>query len=285
MTHPIPLTGGREVHQDQNNPLYVFEPERVPDGLPRDHKGWPVHAIRLNDERPACGSRKASKPGLCESPFRYPNGRCKKHGGSTPKGAAHPNFRDGRRSKYASMPQHLREKYEKALQDPELSHHRGQIAMVDSLVDEFFGEYEHGANPETWKAVRTEYRRMKVANNAGNRHKAREHFEALGLLVEEGHSHAQGSLTLIRLLEARRKHAESETKRRLSESMTFTYEMAYTYYTALGSAARRWFGHDQERLTGFLNEITAISSESGLDTTPGGDGPDGGGEQLPPAVG
>lgn len=273
MTYPIPLTGGREVHQDQNNPLYVFEPERVPEGLPRDHKGWPVHAIRLNDERPACGSRKASKPGLCESPFRYPNGRCKKHGGSTPKGAAHPNFRDGRRSKYASMPQHLREKYEVGLNDPELAHHRGQIAIVDAALDEFFAEYEHGTTPETWKAVRAEYRKMKVANNAGDNHKAREHFETLGLLVEKGHSHAQGSLTLIRLLEARRKHAESETKRRQSESMMFTYEMAYTYYTALGSAARRWFGHDQERLTGFLNEITAISGESGLDTTGVGDGP------------
>ncbi len=277
MTYPIPLTGGREVHQDQSNPLYVFEPERVPDGLPRDHKGWPVHAIRLNDERPACGSRKASKPGLCESPFRYSNGRCKKHGGSTPKGAAHPNFKDGRRSKYASMPQHLRERYEKALGDPELTHHRGQIAMVDAALDDFFAEYDAGASPELWKQVKAEYRKVKVANNAGDRHKAREHFEALGLIIGEGYGRSQQSLTLLRLLEARRRHADSETKRHLSESMTFSYEMAYTYYTALGTAARRWFGHDQERLTGFLNEITAISGESGLDTTGGGDG-----HTLPP---
>ena len=285
MTYPIPLTGGREVYQDQNNPLYVFEPDRVPDGLPRDHKGWPVHAVRLNDERPACGSRKASKPGLCESPFRYPNGRCKKHGGATPKGAAHPNFKDGRRSKYATMPQHLRERFEEALQDPELTHHRGQIAMVDAQIDGFFEEYQEGANPETWKSVKAEYRKLTVANNAGDTRKAREHFEALGLLVAEGHTHAQASLTLIRLLEARRKHAESETKRWLSESMTFSYEMAYTYYTALGSAARRWFGHDQERLTGFLNEIVAISGESGVDTE-GYDQPKGGGGgRLPPALG
>ena len=283
MTHPIPLTGGREVHQDQNNPLYVFEPERVPEGLPRDHKGWPVHAIRMNDERPACGSRKASKPGLCESPFRYPNGRCKKHGGSTPKGAAHPNFRDGRRSRYATMPQHLRARYEAGLADPELTHHRGQIAIVDATLDEFFSAYDAGASRETWKALKTEYGRLKVAEKAGDSHKAHEHFEALGLIIEEGNSHAQGSLTLIRLLEARRKHAESETKRRLSESMNFSYEMAYTYYTALGAAARRWFGHDQENLTGFLNEITAITSESGLDTERY-EHPEGGRGQLPPPV-
>ena len=107
------------------------------------------------------------------------------------------------------MPQHLREKYEAGLDNPELTHHRGQIAIVDAALDEFFGEY--GANPETWKAVRTEYNRAKDAHNAGDRHKAREHFEALGLLVEEGHGRAQQSLTLLRLLEARRKHTDSET--------------------------------------------------------------------------
>ncbi len=86
MTGPIPLTGGREFHEHQNEPLYVFDPGHAPGGLPRDDKAWPVFAVRLSDGRPACGSRKASKPGLCESPFRYANGRCKKHGGATPRG-------------------------------------------------------------------------------------------------------------------------------------------------------------------------------------------------------
>ena len=265
--------GGREVVEGQKSGLFVYDPGSAP----RDENEYPVHAVKLDDDRPVCGSPRSRGRGFCESPFRYPNGRCNKHGGSSPKGAASGTFKDGRHSKYAKMPQHLREKYEAGLDDPELTHHRGQIALVDAALDEFFAEHEYGANPDTWKAVRAEYRKMKVANNAGDAHKAREHFEALGLLVEEGNSHAQGSLTLIRLLEARRKHAESETKRRLSENMTFSYEMAYTYYTALGAAARRWFGHDQERLTGFLNEITAISGESGLDTSRGGDG-----HALPP---
>jgi len=257
--------------------LTLFEEPKL------DEKGRRVYAVRHEDGRPACGSPKR-RGGYCGSPVLYANGRCRLHGGPAARGAASGTWVDGNRSKYAKMPQHIRERYEKALQDPELTHHRGQIAMVDAQIDSFFEDYKDGANPETWRQVKGEYRKLTVANNAGDTRKAREHFEALGLLVEEGHTHAQASLTLIRLLEARRKHADSETKRRLSESMTFSYEMAYTYYTSLGAAARRWFGHDQERLTGFLNEITAISGESGLDTSDAGGGqPPGGGEQLPAA--
>jgi hypothetical protein len=247
----------REGREEGN--LTVYEGPKL------DEKGRRVYAFRHEDGRPACGSPKR-RGGYCGSPVLYQNGRCRLHGGPAARGAASGTWVDGKRSRYASMPQHLRAKYEQALQDPELTHHRGQIAMVDAALDDFFGGYESGASPELWKAVKGEYRKAEVANNAGDRHKAREHFEALGLLIKEGFGHSQQSLTLLRLLEARRRHADSETKRRLSESMTFSYEMAYTYYTALGAIARRWFGHDQERLTGFLNELTAITTESGLDT-------------------
>jgi hypothetical protein len=263
MTAPIPLTGGCEVHEHQKNPLYVFDPERAPGGLPRDHKGWPVFAVTLKDNRPVCGSRKASKPGLCESPFRYPNGRCKKHGGATPKGAAHPNFKTGRRSRYMPPPD-LHERYVRALEDPELTHHRDSVALVDSLIEEILEGYEHGTNPEKWKAVQKAFRKCRVAENAGELHKARAHFEELGLLVEEGYRNSQQSLAILRLLEARRRHADSETKRKLSEEITFSYESAYTFYSAMGAAARKHFGHDPERLSAFVNEITAIGGAAGV---------------------
>ena len=251
------MVAPREGREEGNLTVYD-EPEL-------DEKGRRIYAVRREDGRPACGSPKR-RGGYCGSPVLYANGRCRLHGGPAARGAASGTWVDGKRSKYASMPQHIRAKYEQALQDPELTHHRGQIAQVDAQIDALYAEYDSGASPELWKAVKAEFNRVEVANRAGDRHRAREHFEALGLLIKEGFGASQTSLTLIRLLEARRKHADTETKRRLSESMTFSYEMAYQYYTALGAAARRWFGHDQERLRGFINEITAISSESGLDT-------------------
>ena len=117
--------GGREVVEGQKRGLYVYDPEAVP----RDEKGWQVHAVRLDDGSPVCGSPRSRGRGFCESPFHYPNGRCNKHGGGSPKGAASGTFKDGRHSRYAKMPQHLREKYEAGLDDPELTHRRGQIAI------------------------------------------------------------------------------------------------------------------------------------------------------------
>lgn len=65
-------------------------------------------------------------------------------------------------------------------------------------------------------------------------------------------------------MEARRRHADSETKRKLSEELTFSYETAYIYYTALGAAARKHFGHDQARLTAYLNEVIAIAGTASV---------------------
>ncbi len=161
-------------------------------------------------------------------------------------------------------PPDLYERYLGALTDPELTHHRDSVALVDSLIDEVLEGYEFGANSERWAEVKRLVRRVEAANKAGDRHKAREAFEELLLVVEEGHAHAQKSLAIVRLLEARRRHADSETRRRLSEELTFTYETAYAYYTALGAAARKHFGHDQKALTAFLNDVTAISGTAGV---------------------
>lgn len=190
---------------------------------------------------------------------------CYHHGGRSPKGAASGTWKHGQHSRYTRLPKRLREGYERAVTDPELTHHRSSVALVDSLVDEMLEEYQYGAAPEMWEQVQRLVRRLEVANNAGDYPRAREAFKELVLVVNEGHGHAQQSLALTRLLEARRRHADSETKRKLSEALTFSYEVAFNYYLSLGTAARRWFGGEPEKLRGFLNEVTAISNEHGLE--------------------
>jgi hypothetical protein len=44
---------------------------------------------------------------------------------------------------------------------------------------------------------------------------------------------------LLYYLEHRRCHADSETRRKLAESMVYSLEEAYTFYTAMGAAARK----------------------------------------------
>jgi hypothetical protein len=212
-----------------------------------------------------CSARSKQSGERCKKDAVRGREVCHIHGGRSPRGPASATWKDGTYSKYMQTPEKLREGYERALSDPQLTHHRTSIALTDALIEELLESYDAGANPETWKAVKAEYNKMRVANASGDRHKAREHFEALGLLINEGASHAEQSTSILRALEARGKHAERETKRKLSESISFSYEAAYTFYSSMGAAARKHFGHDRERLSAFINEITAISGEHGLE--------------------
>jgi hypothetical protein len=253
-------SGGREVVEGQKNGLYVYDRNAVP----RDDKGCPVYAVRLDDDRPVCGSPKSRGRGFCESPVRHHNGRCNKHGGSSPRGAASGTFKTGKYSRYMPPP-NLYQNYLRSLDDPELTHHRDSLALTDALISDVLESYEDGAPAGLWKRVRVLYDRTEAANRVGNPRKARQFFDELGHTIEQGSRQAGHQQEIVRLLESRRRHAESETRRRSSEERTFTYEQAYTVYTAFGTTARKHFGHDEERLTAFINELTAIAGEAGVD--------------------
>ena len=96
MTSSLPMTGsrppGREVTESQNHGLYLYDEPLL------DEKNNPTFGMRLDNGGSACCSRLASRPGWCESQVLFPNGRCKKHGGKSLKGIAHPNWQHGRRS-------------------------------------------------------------------------------------------------------------------------------------------------------------------------------------------
>jgi len=73
-----------------------------------DAKGWPVWAVR-DDGKPCCGvalkplrrntKRKGNPRGICLQTRRMENGRCRLHGGTTPKGEESGAYKDGRYSR------------------------------------------------------------------------------------------------------------------------------------------------------------------------------------------
>jgi hypothetical protein len=76
----------------------------------------------------ACGAKtRSGKP--CRM-AAMPNGRCRMHGGMSPKGASHPSFIHGRWSKY--IPKNLRAVYDAVVNDKELYSMREEIAVLKS---------------------------------------------------------------------------------------------------------------------------------------------------------
>jgi len=67
---------------------------------------------------------------------------CYHHGGASLKGAAHPNFKDGSRSKY--MPKFLAPAFREALNDSELLNLSESIAGQEAIVRDAYDSLEQG---------------------------------------------------------------------------------------------------------------------------------------------
>ena len=83
-------------------------------------------------QRTLCGAKTRSG-GTCKN-AQMLNGRCRMHGGATPRGPACGSFKTGRHSK--SLPFRLAARYEEAMADETLLEQRSEIALLDVRIDE-----------------------------------------------------------------------------------------------------------------------------------------------------
>ncbi len=248
----------------QKHDLIVFDKNNAP----RDRKRRPVFGVRASDYSPVCGSKRRKNRGYCGDRARMANGRCHRHGGNARRGVAHPMFRDGATSKYA-MSEPMVERYEKFINDRELTHHRTTIASIDALLDELWENYESGVTPELWTEVEKKWQQVRNANAAGDAMLARNRFEELGYLIETGVRASRVPERILKHLAERRKAADSETRRKLSEAMVYSVEEAHVFYTSLGQVLRKHV-KDEAQLSAIINDMTAIAGDAGATS---GNGP------------
>jgi hypothetical protein len=98
-----------------------------------------------------CGA-KTRKGTPCQNPAMK-NGRCRMHGGATPRGTDLPQFRHGRYSK--SLPDKLVGRYEEALTDEERHDLRDEIALAEAKIYDLLLGMKRGEFDEAraWKDV------------------------------------------------------------------------------------------------------------------------------------
>lgn len=78
-----------------------------------------------------CGA-KTRGGGTCKN-HAMQNGRCRMHGGKTPKGVNLPHFKHGRYSTY--LPNGLKAAYLEAVKDAEFTQQRDSIALIDAMIN------------------------------------------------------------------------------------------------------------------------------------------------------
>lgn len=108
----------------------------------------------------------------CQQPAMK-NGRCRMHGGKTPRGVELPQFSHGRYSK--AVPDRLSVRYEEALSDEERHDLRDEIALSEAKIGDLLAGMRHEESDSLLLLLQDKGRQMRAAQNQGDQ----EHTEAL----------------------------------------------------------------------------------------------------------
>jgi hypothetical protein len=184
-----------------------------------------------------CGARTRHGAGPCRQPQMQPSGRCRLHGGKTPRGLANPNTRTGRYS--ADLPTRVAARYESALADPTLLSLRDDVAVLQAAITDVMGEIkiaesrpdfdailesveEIAGNWQTWEWTQMDAELQKLRNLIVNKQSQRAAMKEVRDLIKE-----KASLV------------SQENRMLVDREQMITVEQFLMAMQAMGSAVRR----------------------------------------------
>ncbi len=160
---------------------------------------------------------------LCARPPLAGRVRCRLHGGASLSGEAHPNFTTGRYSK--TLPKRLLDSYRAALDDPDLTDGRAEIALLEARTNELLEQVGATGNTKLWKEAVDNLQAFRRAASAGGDSAvgaARIALEQLDQVLTRGLSASATWDELRETLDLRRRMADSQTKRLKDQNLMVT---------------------------------------------------------------
>lgn len=208
---------------------------------------------------------KNSPDGRLHPCMRHPmktsgTGKCRMHGGQTPKGAANPNFKDGRRSKYQYMPANLVSRYETLVYDAiaNLEESIKSQMVRETQLNEKKGT---GESAEAWiklKAAVSDY--DQASHNpdpAAARAGQAKAFGMIRFITGEGLSESFLQRDIDQCHEMQRKLTESVTKCRKEIQETYTSEQWHMFLETVMRIIRN--NVDSRQLNSIQTQLLAAS--------------------------
>lgn len=205
----------------------------------------PVNAQFRHDEngKAICGAINRKGTECRNAPME--NGRCKYHGGLTPKGPNHPNFIHGRYSKY--LPESMSIIVDDMMTSPDHLNQREQIAILDALLVENLREVHVGGGGEIWdqlKKLKDDYIR------AQNRKRPADMVVIVNEVmdvIESGYGRILAMREARDTIESRRRVTESERKRRIEEDEMIPVDRVVVLLTRIGDTIQRHVSEEDSR--------------------------------------
>ena len=173
-----------------------------------------------------CGA-KLRAGGACKKWAMHGRNRCRLHGGMTPTGAALPQYKHGKYSKY--LPAGLNDRYEKALSNPQLISLRHELALADGRLTEIAEKLKDDA-PAKWRRFKVAAEQVIQALNS--KKSSALAVEALQAALEEAPSDAVWD-EWIKVSEHRRRLSETEGRLLSQSSNMWTAEQAMSFVASI----------------------------------------------------
>lgn len=152
------------------------------------------------------------------------NGRCKRHGGQTPKGVASASWEGQGYSRY--LPESLGERMDEFMKDPEISSVREELALADVRLSMKLEELEEGGSRELWDDLKKQVDALDMALQNKDIQTASAALRRIKDVIQKGAEEQERWDEVFHVMEQKRKLAETETKRTKASSNTLTVEEA-----------------------------------------------------------
>lgn len=203
-----------------------------------------------------CNARRVSGVGYCMKLPVIGRTRCFKHGGGTPIGAASPQFKHGRRSKY--LPGNVAALYQSALDNPELMSLRDEIALIDTWINQRIERTAWGETRDRWETVIASTREINKAVASGDPSMLASAVEALTKVANAQSQSEHMMDDVVELIERRRRLVDSQAKMESSLQQNITAERAVLLVAALSDIVCQHVS-DQETRRRVAQDLRALT--------------------------
>ncbi len=163
---------------------------------------------------------------------------CRHHGGKSLRGAAHPKFKDGKRSKH--MPKFLAPAFAEALNDPDLLNLSESIAGQEAIIRDAYESLGKGEAPTRLVfEIRKNWRQFWEATGRGDQEMVAKLRAKIGTQLGEASTVAATIDRIQSAEETKRRLIDTEIKRRERMREHIIIEDAVLLYTQLVNANRK----------------------------------------------
>jgi glycine/D-amino acid oxidase-like deaminating enzyme len=193
----------------------------------------------------------------CQNPAMK-NGRCRMHGGTTPRGVELPQFRTGRYSK--ALPDRMVERYEKALADEERHDLADEIALAEMKVDDLLTKMDRGESDELWIQLRDRVRQIRRTQDQDRRTVL---LGELFSIISRGGTEAMGWRDVERWVTRKQRVVETDMRVAQTKQEMVSIEEVMALAGGILDAIRRHV-EDQATRKALARDIRALGTQGAV---------------------